>query len=67
MSVIKNEDNIKSNGGNVKTSRYEIPAVIRKDKEEISFEKALVIALILHPLIVLILILNFKYWIVMLM
>ena len=46
MSVIKNEDNIKSNGGNVKTSRYEIPAVIRKDKEEISFEKALVIALI---------------------
>lgn len=58
MSVIKNEDNIKSNGGNVKTSRYEIPAVIRKDKEEISFEKALVIALILHPLIVLILILS---------
>ena len=37
MSVIKNEDNIKSNGGNVKASKYEIPAVIRKDKEEIQF------------------------------
>ena len=58
MSVIKNEDNIKSNGGNVKTSKYEIPAVIRKDKEEISFEKALIIALIIHPLVVLILMLS---------
>ncbi|MBQ4078403.1 TonB family protein [bacterium] len=58
MSVIKNEDNIKSNGGNVKASKYEIPAVIRKDKEEISFEKALIIALIIHPLVVLILMLS---------
>ena len=58
MSVIKNEDNIKSNGGNVKVSKYEIPAVIRKDKEEISFEKALIIALIIHPLVVLILMLS---------
>ena len=58
MSVIKNEDNIKSNGGKAKTSRYEIPAVIRKDKEEISFEKALIIALIIHPLVVLVLMLS---------
>ncbi|MBE7704939.1 MAG: TonB family protein [Cyanobacteria bacterium SIG29] len=56
MSVINNEDNIKSK--RVRNSRYEIPAVIRKDKEEISFEKALIIALILHPLVVLIIILS---------
>lgn len=56
MSVINNEDNIKSK--RIHSSRYEIPAVIRKDKEEISFEKALIIALILHPLVVLILILS---------
>ena len=58
MSVIKNEDNIKSNGRKLKASKYEIPAVIRKDDEEISFEKALIMALILHPLVVLILLVS---------
>lgn len=57
MSVVNNEDNIKSKGS-VKTARYEVPAVIRKDKEEVSFEKALIIALVLHPLVILILILS---------
>ncbi len=57
MSVINNEGNIKSKNNGSKTARYEIPAVIRKEHEEIPFEKALIIALILHPLIVLILIL----------
>lgn len=57
MSVIKNDDNIKS----PKTRRkniYELPAVVRKDKEEVSFEKALIIAVILHPTIILILLLS---------
>lgn len=57
MSVIKNDDNIKS----PKTKRkniYELPAVVRKDKEEVSFEKALIIAVILHPTIILILLLS---------
>ncbi len=57
MSVINNEGNIKSKNKGSNASRYEIPAVIRKEHEEIPFEKALIIALILHPLIVLILIL----------
>ncbi len=46
MSIIKNEDNIKSNNN---SSRYEVPAVIRKEKDEISLEKAIVTSLILHP------------------
>lgn len=58
MSVVNNEDNIKSKNSSVKTARYEVPAVIRKDKEEVSFEKALIIALVLHPLVILILILS---------
>lgn len=58
MSVINNEDNVKIKNKGSKASRYEIPAVIRKEYEEIPFEKALIIALILHPLIVLILILS---------
>lgn len=58
MSLVNNEDNIKSKSSSVKTARYEIPAVIRKDKEEVSFEKALIIALVLHPLVILILILS---------
>ena len=40
MSIIKNDDNIKSPKTR-KKNIYEVPAVIRKDKEEISFEKAL--------------------------
>ena len=58
MSIIQNEDNKKSKGRGSKSSKYEIPAVIRKDKEEISFEKALFIALVLHPAIILILVLS---------
>lgn len=56
MSVIKNDDNIKTARKDKK--RYEIPAVIRKEKDEISFEKALMIALILHPLVILVLLLS---------
>ena len=58
MSIIQNEDNKKSKGRGTNSARYEIPAVIRKDKEEVSFEKALVIAFVLHPLVVLILLLS---------
>ena len=57
MSVIKNDDNIKPKNMRNKAPVYEIPAVIRKEKEEISFEKALVWAFILHPAIILILLL----------
>lgn len=57
MSIIKNNDNIKSPKPR-KRSIYEVPAVIRKDKEEISFEKSLTIALLLHPAVVLILLLS---------
>ena len=53
MSIIKNDDNIKPQNTK-KKSVYELPAVARKDKEEISFEKALIIAFILHPLVVVI-------------
>ncbi len=59
MSILKNDDNIKPKDdmkSNVQT--YEIPAVIRKEKEEISFEKALIWAVILHPAVVLILLLS---------
>ncbi len=54
MSVIENQDNIKPNK---KSQRYEIPAVIRADKGEISFEKALITAVILHPAAIIILLL----------
>ena len=57
MSVIKNDDNIKPKNMRNKAPVYEIPAVIRKEKDEISFEKALVWAFILHPAIILILLL----------
>lgn len=57
MSVIKNDDNIKSPKAK-KKNIYELPAVVRKDKEEVSFEKALIIAVILHPTIILILLLS---------
>lgn len=56
MSVIKNDDDIKSNI-KTKKARYEIPAVLRNEENEISLEKALIWALILHPLIILILML----------
>ena len=52
MSILKNENN-EITIENVKSSSYEVPAVLKEEKEEISFEKALFCALILHPLIVL--------------
>ena len=57
MSIIKNDDNIKSPKPR-KKSIYEVPAVVRKDKEEVSFEKALTIAVLLHPAVILILLLS---------
>ncbi len=57
MSVINNDNNIKSKKKRLQATMYELPAVIRKEKEEMSFEKALIIALILHPAVVLILLL----------
>ncbi len=56
MSLIKNEDNKKLNKN--KSQRYEIPAVIRHEKDEIPFEKALLAALLLHPLAIIILLLT---------
>ena len=58
MSVIKNDYNIRIKKRARNTVKYEVPAVIRKDKEEISFEKALMYAVILHPVIILILLLT---------
>lgn len=56
MSVIKNDDNIKLKAEQNKTN-YEIPAVIRKEENEIPLEKAIFVALILHPAVIVILIL----------
>ena len=58
MSVINNDNNIKSGKKRLQASVYELPAVIRKEKGEMSFEKALIIALILHPAVILILLLS---------
>lgn len=58
MSIIKNEDNTKNNKKQQNSKRYEIPAVIRKSKDEVSFEKALIIALIIHPVVILFLLLT---------
>ncbi len=58
MSIIKNDDNVITNNKVANNAIYEVPAVIRDDKEGISFEKALCIALILHPAIVVILLLS---------
>ena len=58
MSVIKNDYNIKSDKKAKKNSYYEIPAVIREEKNEITLEKAIIIALILHPAIIAILLLS---------
>ena len=57
MSVIKNDDKIILREKAMSKPIYEIPAVIRKEKECISFEKALLIAFILHPAIIIILLL----------
>ena len=52
MSIIKNDDNIISRQSEKKKPIYEVPAVIRNEKEGISFEKALIWALFLHPAII---------------
>ena len=56
MSVLKNDGKFKLKR-RISKPIYEIPAVIRKSKEEISFEKSLVIALFAHPAIVVFLLL----------
>ena len=48
MSVIQNNDNIRPKNGDLKKETYFLPAVIRKSKEDCTFEKALTIAFILH-------------------
>ncbi len=57
MSVINNDDNVITRNEVQDRTVYQIPAVIRKDKEEISFEKAFIIALLLHPAVIVILLL----------
>ena len=52
MSVLKNDGKLKLRR-RISKPIYEIPAVIRKSKEEVSFEKSLIIALIAHPVIIL--------------
>ena len=57
MSILQDDDSLMSE--EYYTQVYQVPAVIREDKESITFEKALIIALILHPAVVLVmLILN---------
>ncbi|MBQ9244854.1 TonB family protein [bacterium] len=57
MSITKNDEDLKSYNTSKNKAIYEVPAVIRKEKEGISFEKALFIALILHPIVILVLLL----------
>ena len=56
MSVLKNEDNIKDKNKGEEVI-YELPAVIRDEKEDISFAKAFVISFIFHPAVVVIILL----------
>ena len=51
MSVVQNEDNKKGINKNP-AEIYELPAVIREDKDEVSFTKAFVFSLLIHPLMV---------------
>lgn len=55
MSVL-NDDNIKEKSTKSQEV-YELPAVVRKDKEEIAFEKALIASLIFHPALVVVILL----------
>ena len=57
MSVLKNDDNKKE----IKTKGkgfYEIPAVVRKDKDDIAFEKAVIGAFLLHIALIFIVLLT---------
>ena len=48
MSILNEEDNLITN--NEKTNAgFHIPAVYYDDKDEISFKKSILIALLLHP------------------
>lgn len=58
MSVIKNDDNIFAKKGKSKKDIYVLPAVIRENKDSISFEQSLVVALLLHPIIVLLILIG---------
>ena len=51
MSVLQNEDKKKGKKIN-RDEIYELPAVIRDERDDISFAKAFVFSFILHPLIV---------------
>ena len=51
MSVLQNED--KKNGNNINRDEiYELPAVIRDERDDISFAKAFIFSFVLHPIIV---------------
>lgn len=52
MSLIRNIKNIDDDEVNVNENAYTTPAVIRKDKDEISFKKSLLISTLLHPSVV---------------
>ena len=54
MSVLKNDNNAIEKNKNSKAI-YELPAVVRKEKDEISFEKALIVSILLHPAVIIIL------------
>ena len=56
MSVLKNDNNTIEKNINSK-SVYELPAVVRREKDEISFEKALIVSILLHPAVIIILLL----------
>ena len=51
MSILKNDNDNQTKTKQLKPQRYEIPAVIRTENDEVSLSKAFLLALILHPLI----------------
>lgn len=53
MSVIKNDENINKTEKQRNKAVYTIPAVIRKDESTFSFEKAVVLAILLHIFLIL--------------
>lgn len=57
MSLLQNEDNIAEKNKTGKAV-YELPAVIRHEKEDEKFEKALIASLILHPALVVVILLT---------
>lgn len=56
MSVL-NDDNIREQNTDME-AQYELPAVVRREKEETSFEKALFLSLILHPAVIVVILLT---------